>query len=358
MKFSPVKFPRDENPHKCFVEWWYFNGHLHDKHGQRYSFMDCLFKIDATKANLAFLPKALGKEVYFAHSLLTNVKTQRTAIDVKYLALASHTSLSRELLNIEYTDIFPQRGYNGYHIIETRPGEYQVKTHNLFLVMRSTKPPLLEDGRGFVTVNGKDSYYYSLTNLETWGEIRIGGKVIDVVGKSWMDHQWANAPYSEDKWTWVSIQLDNNTEFVALIYGSESKQTKLATIIYPNGRQVSTNEVSFVSTKTSWVSSRTKAKYQLSWNIQIPKYNLFVQVEPLVKNQEVLFGNINYWEGPLSVRALMNGKEVNGQGYLELMGYPTRLGKVKLLEHEIARAFKHMVVHSERKALHYVKSLI
>ncbi len=49
LKFKPIQFPQDEHAHGNIIEWWYFNGHLKDKSGHRYSFMDCFFKTDVIR---------------------------------------------------------------------------------------------------------------------------------------------------------------------------------------------------------------------------------------------------------------------------------------------------------------------
>ena len=36
----------------------------------------------------------------------------------------------------------------------------------------------------------------------------------------------------------------------------------------------------------------------------------------------MIFGSINYWEGPMKIKGLVNGKKANGKGFMELVGYP------------------------------------
>ena len=56
-EFKPIKFPEDELAHNHIIEWWYFNGHLKDKKGNEYAFMNCLFKADVKKVKIPFLNK-------------------------------------------------------------------------------------------------------------------------------------------------------------------------------------------------------------------------------------------------------------------------------------------------------------
>ena len=39
-EIKPIVLPKDNGPHDFIIEWWYFNGHLYDKGGKEYSFMD------------------------------------------------------------------------------------------------------------------------------------------------------------------------------------------------------------------------------------------------------------------------------------------------------------------------------
>lgn len=64
-KFKPINFTGDESHHDCIIEWWYFNGHLKDKIGNEYSFMNCLFKIDVKKVKIPFLSKIPLKTSFF-----------------------------------------------------------------------------------------------------------------------------------------------------------------------------------------------------------------------------------------------------------------------------------------------------
>ena len=54
---KPIRFPEDELAHDCIIEWWYFNGHLVGDDGNRYSFMDCLFKANVKEVEIPFLSK-------------------------------------------------------------------------------------------------------------------------------------------------------------------------------------------------------------------------------------------------------------------------------------------------------------
>ncbi len=228
MDFRPVKLPADANSHKNIIEWWYFNGHLKDKNSNRYSFMDCLFQADLKLVNLPFLRKIPFKKfatsflpyVHFAHSIISDIGKQKNYKEVQNISLASRDSFKRPLLFANYIDPLIILGYSNHEIAQTsahkdtKGDTFHIKTEKIDLQLTARKPVLLEQGKGFVDVCGRKSYYYSYTDLEAKGILTLDGKIIEVEGKAWMDHQWADVPYDKHKWTWFSVQLDNGTDIM------------------------------------------------------------------------------------------------------------------------------------------------
>jgi len=340
MKYQKIKFPEDESAHNNIIEWWYFNGNLKDKKGNKYAFMDCLFKADATKVKIPFL-KVPFKTVHFSHSLLSDIKNKKFYSEINPVSIISTDSFSKPLLFINYTQPSLE-GYINYIIEKTGKFKYHIKTKNIDLILTSVKKPLLEGGKGFIDLNPDKTYYYSLTNLKTEGRIKIQDKWIDVKGKSWMDHQWADVPYNENKWTWFSIQLDNNIEIVCFEYDDRKTKSYLASISYPNDKHKHISKFELKSLGEKWKSKRTGTTYPLSWEIKIPSEKIKLKVEPLMKNpsQEIIFGTINYWEGPLKIKGFVNNKKVKGEGFMELVGYASDYSKTKILKNEVTNAIK------------------
>ena len=320
-KFRSIKFPQDEQAHQSTIEWWYFNGHLLGNDGKKYAFMDCFFKADSKRVKIPFWKSLPLKDVYFAHHILSDIGNQKSYKKIDPLCLISKDSFKKNLLFINYTASVLMGEYFNSEIIENAPFKYKIRTENFNLDFVSKKSPLLEGGDGFIKVLNKKTYYYSLTSLDTKGEIKVGDKVIKVKGKSWFDHQWADTFYSQDKWTWFSLQLDDNTEIVCFQYGDDKIHTCLASIMFAEGNTFHTSKIDLINLKDFWTSPDTRTKYPLSWQIKIPELNADFIVEPLIKNQEMTFGFINYWEGPLKISGTFQGKKVSGQGFLELVGY-------------------------------------
>ncbi len=351
MKYKKLKFPRDEQAHKNIIEWWYFNGNLEDSKGNDYAFMNCLFKADIKKVKIAFL-KSPFKTSYFSHSLLSDIKNKKFYPEVNPLSLISTDSFSKPFLFINYAS--PSlKGYTNCVIESLGKGIYHLKTRDVDLVLSSVKKPLLEGGKGFINLDPEKTYYYSLTNLKTKGKIKIKGKWIAVKGKSWMDHQWADVPYDRDKakWTWFSVQLQNNMELVCFEYDNSLKKTYLASISYPDNRQKTFSDIKFKPLGKNWKSKKTGTIYPLSWEIQIPEAKLSLDVDALVDDQEINFGTINYFEGPLKVRGKLDGKTVAGKGFMELAGYPSNYTKMKFLRDEFNMALDKSLAYAKKRLI-------
>jgi predicted secreted hydrolase len=338
---KPIKFPQDEQAHDKIIEWWYWNGHLKGEDGNRYAFMDCLFKAKPKQVNLPFLKMPFAK-AYFSHSILSDINQQKAYPTIDYVSLVSGDSFKQPLLFVDYIDTNFLDGYVVSTMEETAPFKYRLRAKNFDLTLAAVKKPLLENGNGFLRLGGRSTYYYSLTNLETEGIVKVNGREIKVKGKSWMDHQWADAPYAKDRWNWFSIQLDNNTEVVCFEMESRNKKISLAGISYPNGKTEHLTKVIFTPQGKEWVSPKTRAKYPLSWLIEIPAKKIKLQVEPLVKKQEMIFGTINYWEGPLRVSGKFGNRPVTGVGFLELVGRPSQYKTYDFFKESLGQAAKNL----------------
>ncbi len=348
--FKAVKFPQDELAHDNIIEWWYFNGRLRDQRGRSYAFMDCLFKADNQRVNIPFLKNIPLKNIYFAHSILSDIGKQKAYAKTHYASLVSQDSFSLPRLFVNYINVGVGRGYVNCEISSPAENEYRLKTEDLNLELKSVKKPLLVGGKGYLERKSWSTYYYSLTNLEAKGMIKINKRWVEVAGKVWMDHQWADTPYAGDRWTWFSIQLSNQTEIMCFEYDDGKNKDYFASVIDAENRQTHTKEFELKNLEKIWVSPTTKIGYPLTWQIKIPSKKIDIQVEPLVKNQEVRFGTINYWEGPLAVKGECGGHKVTGDGFLELVGYGPEMDNMDIVKNEIAKLNKKLLTTIKKRA--------
>ncbi|MBN2127705.1 MAG: hypothetical protein JW703_04960 [Candidatus Diapherotrites archaeon] len=312
--------------------------------------MNCLFKADVKKVKIPFLKNAPFKTIYFSHSLISDIAAEKTHSVVDYAVMISKNSFSKPLLYANYINPLHYKKQENKLIEKINENTYKIKSNEFDLKLVSMKKPLLEAGTGYVNLKSQGSYYYSLTNLKTSGVLKINGKEIKVKGKSWMDHQWADTEFSfKTKWTWFSIQLSNSIELVCFEFDDGKNKTFLASISYENNEQESAEDVILTQLKPAWESSETKAKYPLHWNIKIPSKKIDLTTEPLLKEQEMLFGTINYWEGPLKITGIISNEKVEGNGFLELVGYPKGISDLTQYKNKIEKTISETIFPEIKK---------
>jgi predicted secreted hydrolase len=340
-----LKFPEDEQGHPFTIEWWYFNGHVFDEEGNKYSCMHCLFKVNAHKVDFPGLKYASREYIYFAHSLITDHRAKKFISDVDHISVVSKDSFRDDLINIEYVNPSEvMREYTVSRILETKPLDFMINNQLMRLELEHQKKPMLEQENGWVEPYKETggSYYYTLSRLKTKGILKMGGKRVPVKGKSWMDHQWSNTRFNAHvNWTWFSVQLDNDVDIVVAKIGLEGKEPKyFATIMHADQTQQSFREMTLTPGDVKWTSPVTKAEYTLSWNLEIAEAGVVLYMKPVVEDQEMLFGLVHYWEGPIKVSGTYKGEKVTGDGFQELVGYHKHISNAELLSKEFVDEIK------------------
>jgi len=63
----------------------------------------------------------------------------------------------------------------------------------------------------------------------------------------------------------------------------------------------------------------------------------------------MLFGTINYWEGPLDIKGTINGKKVTGVGFSELVGYPSEMNNIKFIKKTFREAVGMGITYIKKK---------
>lgn len=335
-EYKPIKFPEDESKHDTIGEWWYFNGNLTDRDGKQYSFMNTLFRVAIPFHNTRVLSRIPKNNFYVYHSIVTDIDQNKFFPNIDYLVRVTGDSFKKERLDVCYSPVVRGKDFKHYCIQQVNKNHYVVKGKDIDLRLTSKKPPLLENQIGYVNFFNRPTFYYSLTDLETEGTIVVDGKIIEVTGKSWMDHQWSDVfDITKDSWNWFSVQLENHTEIVCYEYVHRGQSAYLATIIYPDATQKSFSQIIIKPLDRKWKSPKTKAVYDLAWEIEIPEANIKLVVESKVENHEMNFLNVNYWESPTKIEALVSGSKVKGCGYMELAGRPSIFNDLTFLKSKI-----------------------
>ncbi|MFA5013254.1 MAG: lipocalin-like domain-containing protein [Candidatus Paceibacterota bacterium] len=308
--FKAIKFPKDEQKHNHTIEWWYFNGNLKNKSGKNFSYMNCLFSAKPKRIGLPFLKNIPIENLFFSHYFVgDNKKYLKKRINP--FCIMDENSFTKPLLWANYD--------NSCLIEETEPFKYRVVNDFVDLSLVSEKKPLLLNKNGFFDLKNKTTYYYTLSRLKTKGMIRIKDKWEEVEGLSWMDHQWAQAPATDnDKWTWFSMHLNNGEDLICFIYGDTIK-TSYAGICGKGGETRHTENVIFTPSESPSGNKNSGAKYCLEYNIDIPDFDARLKITPLRRDQEITFGSIEYWEGGIKIKGNIGKEKVEGLGFEEIV---------------------------------------
>jgi predicted secreted hydrolase len=322
-------FPLDHGPHEEYqTEWWYYTGNLTAQGGEQFGYQLTFFR-------RAMIPAEQRQErssswaadqVYLAHFTLTDVGGRSFQAFEKLgrgaAGLAGARGEPKYMVWIENWSV-EQIDSEQYRMRADARGV----TLDLLLVDR--KGPALQGEDGYSQKGpepGNASYYYSLSRLESRGQIIIDDRKYEVSGYSWMDHEFSTSVLSEGQvgWDWFALQLDDGSELMVYTIRQEDGSIdpfSRGTFISPDGevRRLDQTEFSIAVTGT-WRSPHSNATYPAAWTISVPAEDLILEVKPLLNNQELNLSFV-YWEGAVTIKGQIAGQSVNGRGYVELTGY-------------------------------------
>ena len=219
------------------------------------------------------------------------------------------------------------------HVIQVNDRGTQLR-----LGLRSLKAPVLHGQNGLSQKGegeGRASYYYSLTRMQTDGELTINGKNEKVRGLTWMDHEFGSNQLRDDQvgWDWFSIQLDNQSEL--MLYLMRRKDGSVDP--YSSGTLVSAewgeqklwrSKITASRCSQRWKSPTSGATYPMKWKVTIPSEAIELEITPAFPEQELITHRstrVTYWEGAAQIRGIVRGKPVSGNGYVEMTGYAGKL---------------------------------
>ncbi|MCK4598321.1 hypothetical protein KAU37_00625 [Candidatus Bipolaricaulota bacterium] len=292
-----VQFPEDEGAHpEMLIEWWYGNFSLADPEGKEYGAMVAYFNSGFRILSISDLEaQAFYSEVF-----------------------NSTPDYAEGGLNLRW-------GTHD-HWFRTDPDSlsYHLESYgteiSLNLSLNSSKPPLLVGGDGLLEWTQGSFYYYSLTRLQVEGQIELAGRVIDVSGIGWMDHQWMNSRITRG-WDWFSVQLDNQAEIIfwQIVNPDGSVDSQDLTIMFPDNSVYHTQDIT-LERMDSWVSPETGNEYGVLWRVREEAHDLDLEIRARYPEQEI---RGIFWEGGTTVSGYLDGEAVTGTGYAELIQFPT-----------------------------------
>jgi predicted secreted hydrolase len=328
-----LTFPADHYSHPDFkTEWWYYTGHLEIEGGKRYGYQVTFFRFGLRDRQNDLKEKPLFSELYMAHFGLSDIDAKkfhyRERINRGYGDKAG-AATDRYLV---WNEDWKVEADKNDHVIQVNDRGTALK-----LRLISLKPPVLHGQNGLSQKGegeGRASYYYSLTRMQTEGELTINGKREKVSGLTWMDHEFGSNQLTSEQvgWDWFSIQLDNQSELMLYLMrrkdGSVDPHSS-GTLVNADGSTKHLNLDDYrVEVLDHWKSPKSGAKYPMKWKVTIPSEQIELEILPAFQGQELVTNRstrVTYWEGAAEVRGTFAMKPVTGEGYVEMTGYAGKL---------------------------------
>ena len=322
-------FPDDHASHPDFRnEWWYFTGNLETATGHEFGYQVTLFRIAITPKKTPRTSHWSARHVWMGHVALTDISNQKYYNEQRFArdatGLAGFQQQPFKVWLEDWQITAAKKGDSGDF-----PWNIKVKHTDFTLNLKvlPAKKIILQGDKGLSqksAAKGSASYYYSISHMQTSGQITIAGKQHKVTGKSWLDREWSTSALGKDQagWDWFSLQFNEGIE---LMYYQIRKKTgdidaysrgKLimsdgsTTDIHPKGIQLTPLK--------TWTSPQGR-KYPIAWQMRLQSSSKSWRIEARVDDQEMI-GSIHYWEGAVQI-VDESTHQIVGKGYLEMTGY-------------------------------------
>ena len=325
-----LELPRDHASHPEYrIEWWYYTGNLAADDGRRFGYQVTFFRVgvDAQPVNPS---RWAVRDLHAAHLAVTDVAGGRhLSAERLNRAGVGWAGAATDTLEV-WNEGWRVALEGAAHRLRAQEdsGGFGVDLH-----LTPVKPAAAHGVDGFSRKGaqpGNASHYYSLTRLETRGQILLDGAAVDVVGSSWMDHEFGTSFLEPEQqgWDWFSLQLDDGTELMAYVIrrrdGSLDPHSA-GTFVDAAGRTTRLRAGDFrLAPGRAWSSPASGAVYPVEWRIEAPAADLALDVRAVLDAQELRTAEstgVTYWEGAVVAAGTRGARPVQGRGYLEMTGY-------------------------------------
>ena len=324
------EFPADHGPHAGFqTEWWYYTGNLETSSGRSFGYQLTFFRRALTPPDEhADRPSDWAtNQVYMAHFAVTDVaRDEHHAFERFSRGVAGLAGAQSPPYRVWLEDWHVERVGDDPAIV-TMVAEEEGVGMELRLV--DLKGPILQGDQGYSQKGpdpGNASYYYSQTRLESQGNVHIAGTTFDVVGLSWMDHEFSTSALAPDQvgWDWFALQFDDGSELMVFQIRTTDGSVdpfSSGTLIQPDGaiQRLASDDFT-IEVRDTWRSPRSGARYPSRWTVRVPGGDLALEIVPYILDQE-LNVSYNYWEGAVRIEGERAGQPTTGAGYVEMTGY-------------------------------------
>lgn len=320
----PFQFPEDHAAHPEFrSEWWYVTGHLMTTEGRRFGFQVTFFRFALSPEPPQRASAWASQQIWMGHAALTDVASGRHQGVERF---------ARGALDLAGTSLHPFKVWLGDWQLgggDAPPWELQLITPEFGFDFRldTDKAVVLQGDQGLSRKSaepGNASYYYSLTRLETQGEILLEGVRHQVRGLAWLDREWSTSALGADQvgWDWFSLQFADGRDLMYYQLRDSAGHPDPhsgGSLTDPRGqvRRLARKDVELRPLK--WWLSPAGRRYPIEWEMELRPGGEGFKVRAVVADQEMDL-SVRYWEGAVDILDAHTGQPL-GRGYLELAGY-------------------------------------
>ncbi len=331
-----MQFPQDHGPHFDYqTEWWYYTGNLQAEDGRRFGYQLTFFRRGITPGVVSARNSDWAtNQIYFAHFAITDEKNNtHNETEIFERGAAGLAGASGEPFRVWIENWSAEGANRDASNVKLIADDGKM---SLNLELKASKPPVVHGENGVsqkTETPGNASYYVSFTRMPTQGTVRINDETFSVTGNSWFDHEWGTTGLGVNAagWDWFSIQLDDNRELMFFqIRNKDGNIEPLSsgTLVESDGttKFLKRDDVK-ITPQEFWTSNFSQGKYPSKWNVKSEIGNFDLTLTPLIPDQEMRV-SFTYWEGAVNVTGTSNGKNLRGQGYVEMTGYGNARGDV------------------------------
>lgn len=327
----PFSFPSDHAAHPDYRnEWWYFTGNLATDAGRPFGFELTFFRIGLNSGGMLSDASSAWRsdQLLLAHFAISDIDGERFRYAQRYSRVALGLAGYRRGPFSLWLEDWTLRHDPATDTFEISAADAEI---SMQLQLRPQKPPVLNGDRGLSQKSaaaGNASHYYSLTRLDTRGELRVGDANFEVSGNAWMDREWSTSALADDQvgWDWFALQFSDGSELMYYQLRRADGDTdphSAGTYVDQDGMatHITAGEVE-LEVLDDWDSPRGGV-YPARWALRVESLGLDVTVVPRLADQE-LATFPRYWEGAVEVSGTRQAERVSGLGYVELTGYADR----------------------------------
>jgi predicted secreted hydrolase len=307
-----INLPADDAVHAytpASFEWWYWTSHLEAEDGSKFGFLDIVYTGLYEAAPGTTVP------LQWSDTTISDIREGKYHFPGRaFLPEPAVTVPNGFKFNIGENNVVGGDGLDVIHAVV----DDGAKRYLVDLEMKSEKAPVQHMAGGYI-------YDYARTRMDTRGTITVNGKKLKVHGHTYFDHEYGDQLYvmaTVKDWTWISVQLDNDSELVVLVLNRQDG-TKMAwadlTDAHCKTTRYNPDEFALATTGT-WEPSDI-CRYPMGWTISIPRASIYLQVTSSIIDQDIFVpGMDHYYEGEAAVNGWDHGP-VSGRAVVELTAF-------------------------------------